>query len=217
MNEHHVNHIQTAVRGREAEVAMNLERIDIEPHNVSCSLQTVQSQKTRIRFKVCFDLDVCSSCPHAGSCPTIEQNNCRVCHFTEEMVEMHKRVHAIALLPLEQRKIRPNVEASVKEYTEAFNHKGKLRIRGKLKTMVFAFAMSIGINFGRIFRQLIENPQLYPDFCRLKRLVAGFQTLVISAMDEFTKSLRFLSRKYQRTCLKYLFVNFFADFKGGPF
>ncbi|MCW8800639.1 MAG: transposase [Desulfobacter sp.] len=217
MNEHHVNHIQTAVRGREAEVAMNLERIDTERHNVSCPRQTVQSQKTRTRFKACFNLDVCSSCPHAGGCPAIEQNNCRVFYFTEEMVEMQKRIHAIDLLPLERRKIRPNVEASVKEYTKAFNHKGKLRIRGKFKTMLFAFAMSIGINFGRIFRQCIENPQLYPDFCRLKRLVAGFRILVTSAVDEFTRCLHFLCRKCQRACPEYPFVNLSAGFENGPF
>ncbi|MBN1759621.1 MAG: hypothetical protein JW863_14940 [Chitinispirillaceae bacterium] len=123
MNEHHVNYIQTAVRGRVAEVAMNLERIDADQYNVSCPQQTVQSQKTKMRFKACFNLNVCSVCQHAGGCPAIEQNNCRVFYFTEEMVEMQKRVHAIGLLPLERRKIRPNVEATVKEYTKAFNHR----------------------------------------------------------------------------------------------
>jgi hypothetical protein len=217
MNEHHVNHIQTAVRGRVAEVAMNLERIDSDRHNVSCPQQTVQSQKTKRRFKACFDLAVCSACQHAGGCPAIEQNNCRVFYFTEEMVEMQKRVHTIELLPLERRKIRPNVEASVKEYTKAFNHKKKLRIRGRFKTMLFAFAMSIGINFGRIFRQLVGNPQLFPGFYGLRRLFAGFLALITPMLDEFKGCLRFLRRKCQRTGHVLPLVNFCVCFENGPF
>jgi len=217
MNEHHVNHIQTAVRGREAQVTMNLERIDTDRYNVSCPQQTVQSQKTRIRFKACFNLAVCSVCRHAGDCPAIEQKCCRVFYFTEEMVEMQKRVHAIELLPLERRKIRPNVEASVKEYTKAFNHKGKLRIRGKFKTMLFAFAMSIGINFGRIFRQLMENPRLFPDFCRLKRHIAGYLAQVTSVVDGFTGYVRLLHRKCQRTECNLSFANIRACFESRPF
>jgi hypothetical protein len=217
MIEHHVDHIQTAVRGRVAEVAMKMERIDADRHNVSCPQQTVQSQNTKTRFKACFDLAVCSACQHIGGCPAIEQNNCRVFYFTEEMVEMQKRVHTIELLPLERRKIRPNVEASVKEYTKAFNHKGKLRIRGRFKTMLFAFAMSIGINFGRIFRQLVGNPQLFPDFLTIKLLITGFLALITLSVDEFTRCLHFLRRKYQRVGLELLHVNFRPIFENGTF
>jgi hypothetical protein len=213
MIEHNVNHIQTAVRGRVAEVAMKIERIDSERHQVSCPLQTAESQKTKTRFKACFDLNVCSTCQYAENCPAIIQNNYRVFYFTEEMVEMQKRVHAIELLPLERRKIRPNIEATVKEYTKPFNHKGKLRIRGKFKTMLFAFAMSIGINFGRIFRYLMENPRLIPGFCAMKLLVAGFPSLIISPRTKFYRCLCFLCRKFERTNENYLIVNFNLNFE----
>jgi hypothetical protein len=217
MIEHHVDHIQTAVRGRVAEVAMKIERIDSDRYNVSCPQQTVQSRKTKTRFKVCFNLTVCCACQHAGGCPAIEQNNCRVFYFSREMVEMQKRVHAIGLLPLERRKIRPNVEASVKEYTKAFNHKGKLRIRGRFKTMLFAFAMSIGINFGRIFRQLVGNPRLFPDLLTIKLLITGFSALITLSVDEFTRCLRFFRRKCQRTGLELLLVNICSCFEYGAF
>ncbi|MBN2266763.1 MAG: hypothetical protein JW725_00285 [Candidatus Babeliaceae bacterium] len=217
MNKHNVNHIQTAVRGRVAEVSIPIERIDAERHNVSCPLQTVQPQKTKTRFKACFDLDVCSTCEHAASCPAIEQNNCRVFYFTEEMVEMQKRVHAIELLPLERRKIRPNVEASVKEYTKAFNHKGKLRIRGRFKTMLFAFAMSIGINFGRIFRHLIKNPRLFPDFSGLKLCIIGFLSHITAMEKECIRCLRFLRLKCQRTGYVLLYVNILTRFENRAF
>lgn len=160
MNEHSINHIQTAVRGRTSEVAIEIKPIDTERYEISCPLQTVQSEKTRTRFKACFDLTKCADCEQAQQCPAIIQNNHRVFYFTDEMVQMQKRVHAIEFLPVERRKLRPNIEATMKEFTKAFNHKGKLRIRGKFKIMLFAFAMSIGINFGRIYRHLVENPQL---------------------------------------------------------
>jgi len=41
-----------------------------------------------------------------------------------------------------------------------FNHKGKLRIRGQFKTMMYACSMGISINFGRIHRYLTVNPSL---------------------------------------------------------
>ena len=64
-------------------------------------------------------------------------------------------------MPPERRKIRPNVEATVKGFTKPFNHKGKLRIRGLFKTMVYAHAMAISINFGRLWRYMGENPDLF--------------------------------------------------------
>jgi hypothetical protein len=47
----------------------------------------------------------------------------------------------------------------VKEFTKPFNHKGKLRIRGLFKTMMYAHAMAISINFGRVWRYIAGNPE----------------------------------------------------------
>lgn len=187
MNMHNVNHIQTAVRGRVAEVPMKIEQTDTEHYHVSCPQQAVQSQETKTRLKACFDLNICSTCQHADNCPAIIQNNCRVFYFTEEMVQMQKRVHAIEALPLERRKLRPNIEATVKEYTMAFNHKGKLRLRGKFKTIVFAFAMSVGINFGRIYRHLMENPHLIPSFARMYALFLAIAGAAGAANDKMLR------------------------------
>jgi hypothetical protein len=63
-------------------------------------------------------------------------------------------------MPLKRRKLRANVEATIKEFVKPFNHKGKLRIRGKFKTMLYACSMGISINFGRIHRYLVVNPDL---------------------------------------------------------
>jgi len=53
------------------------------------------------------------------------------------------------------------VEATIKELAKPLNHKGKLRIRGQFKTMIYAFSRGIAINFGRIYhRYLAVNPDL---------------------------------------------------------
>ena len=81
--------------------------------------------------------------------------------------------------PPKRRKLRPNVEATIKEFVKPLNHKGKLRVRGQFKTMMYACSMGISINFGRIHRYLTVNPNL----CGLLGLMkAGnrlyFKTLV---------------------------------------
>jgi hypothetical protein len=54
----------------------------------------------------------------------------------------------------------PIVEATIKEFVKPLNHKGKLRVRGQFKTMMYACSMGISINFGRIHRYLTVNPDL---------------------------------------------------------
>ncbi len=210
MDIHTVNHIQTAVRGRIAEVPMKIARTDAEHYQVSCPQQTVQSQETQTRLKACFDLNICSTCQYAESCSTIIQNNCRVFYFTDEMVQMQERVHAIELLPLERRKIRPNIEATVKEYTMAFNHKGKLRVRGKFKAMLFAFATSIGINFGRIFRHLMENPHLIPSLARICTLFLAITRTVGAAYDNFLRCVMVFYAENFKELKNTLFMSIFT-------
>ena len=88
---------------------------------------------------------------------------------TLEMPVNGYRNRNIKSLPPERRKLRPNVEATVKEFTKPFNHKGKLRVRGLFKTMVYAHARAISINFGRVWRYMAENP----DFFALLNLLCG--------------------------------------------
>jgi len=53
-------HIQTAVRGWKSKVEMKIEETEGE-YEVSCPLQKVKSEKTRIRYKACFDKGVCET------------------------------------------------------------------------------------------------------------------------------------------------------------
>ncbi len=153
-----ITHVQTAVRGRKAEVEMEIEEVSRGEYLVHCPHQSVRSQTTRKRYKACFDLTVCKQCSQAGRCCAKEQRTARVYYFDRADYLQGKRNRNIKSLPPERRKLRPNVEATVKEFTKPFNHKGKLKVRGTFKTMLYAFSMGIAINFGRVWRYLAENP-----------------------------------------------------------
>jgi len=174
MEELEITHIQTAVRGRKAEVAIEIEEVSEGDYTVKCPKQTVHSQKTKTRHKTCFDIEICKQCSLKSSCPAKEQGDKRTYYFDRSDYLLGKRNRNIKSLPPERRKLRPNVEATVKEFTKPFNHKGKLRVRGLFKTMVYAHAMAISINFGRVWRYLDENPNYFAlrklVFCILESL-----------------------------------------------
>lgn len=201
MQEHTINHIQTAVRGRTPGVAIEIKETKPGQHNVSCPQQSTQSQNTRKRYKACFDMTICSQCPYAEECQTIKQKESRVFYFDEEMVKLQHRIHAIEQLPIERQKIRPNIEATVKEYTKAYNHKGKLKVRGIFKTILFAFTMSIGINFGRIYRYILENPHLFLGYSHINSILKA----IGHAIGHYHKCLELFMPNFQRTVSKYTF------------
>ena len=169
MEELGIAHVQTAVRGRKAEVSMEIEELSDEQYTVKCPCQIVSSQKTKTRNKACFDLEICKQCSLSGNCPAKQQSDKRTYYFDRSDYLFGKRNRNIRSLPPERRKLRPNVEATIKEFTKPFNHKGKLRVRGLFKTMVYAHAMAISINFGRLWRYMAENP----DFFALPNLLCG--------------------------------------------
>jgi hypothetical protein len=161
MEELEITHVQTAVRGRKAKVSMEIEEISEEQYTVKCPRQTVRSQKTKTRHKACFDAEICEQCPFSEACPAKQQSDKRIYYFDRSDCLLGKRNRNIKSLPPERRKLRPNVEATVKEFTKPFNHKGKLRVRGLFKTMMYAHAMAISINFGRVWRYIAENPDFF--------------------------------------------------------
>jgi len=169
MEELEITHIQTAVRGRKAEVSMEIEEVSDGQYKVKCPHQCVSSEKARKRYKACFDVKICKQCPLSRNCPAKEQSDKRTYYFDRSDYLLGKRNRNIKSLPPERRKLRPNVEATVKEFTKPFNHKGKLKVRGLFRTMVYAHAMAISINFGRVWRYIAENP----DFFGLLDLLCG--------------------------------------------
>ena len=114
-------------------------------------------------------MEICTQCPLSSNCSAKQQSDKRTYYFDRSDYLLGKRNSNIKLLPPERRKLRPNVEATVKEFTKPFNHKGKLRVRGLFKTMMYAYAMAISINFGRVWRYMAE----IPDFLGLPHLLCG--------------------------------------------
>ena len=170
MEELEITHVQTAVRGRQAEVSMEIEEVSDGQYKVKCPHQCVSSEKARKRYKACFDVEICKQCPLSSHCPAKQQSDKRTYYFDRSDYLLGKRNRNIKSLPPERRKLRPNIEATVKEFTKPFNHKGKLRVRGLFKTMVYAHAIAISINFGRVWRYMTENP----DFLRCRIFFAAF-------------------------------------------
>ncbi|MBC8383596.1 MAG: transposase, partial [Candidatus Cloacimonetes bacterium] len=146
--------IQTAIRGRKAKLptSWQIEKDEENNYYVTCpNQQTVKAEPTKTRFKACFKSSICSACANRDKCPTVIQKHCHCYYFNREDFLSKQRHKNICDLPLDKRKIRPNVEASVCEFTRKMNNH-KLKVRGAFKAALFVFSVAIAINFGRIYR-----------------------------------------------------------------
>ena len=123
----------------------------------------------------------------------------------------NKRNRNINSIPKERRKIRPNVEALMKEF-KTKTQAGKLKVRGLFKTSLFAYNMGIAINFGRIYRYVSEknikeafsfNLKVFLAKISSKKQIVNFQTKlfrqILKSKTYFT-TLR-LSIKYETLCI----------------
>lgn len=149
-------HITTAVKGRKNEIEKKIEQTGQSPdvYTVECPFQKVESTPTRKRHKVCFDMNICRQCPLKERCQ-IFKNKGRY-YFTHEDYLQNSRNRNIHSIPEDRRKLRPNVEALMNEF-KIRTPGGKLKVRGLFKTSMFAFNTGIAINFGRIYRYIIQT------------------------------------------------------------
>ncbi len=151
MEKHEVRHVVTGIRGHRSEVEIDIVEND-DTYCVSCPKQNVIATKARKRWKAAFDHDICLDCAFAESCPTQQLKSGRAFYFERKDFLARQRWKNLQKIPENRRNLRPNVEATIKEFTRVFNHKGKLPYRGGFRAGVYAFSMAIGINFGRIMR-----------------------------------------------------------------
>lgn len=151
MEELGIRHIQTAIKGQTSAVSFTIEQPSEGTYQVSCPHQVATSSPTPTRFKALFEQSTCDQCPLASVCPTIQQKTQRVYYFSHDDYLRNTRHRQITNIPAERRKIRPNVEATVREFKRRMPD-GKLKVRGAFRTRVFTVLNAIGINFGRIFR-----------------------------------------------------------------
>jgi len=150
-----ITQITTAVRGRESEIEKKIEQISQSPdvYTVECPGQKAVSTPTKQRYKVRFDKNICNECPLKEQCQIFKAKGRY--YFGHEDYLLGKRNSNIKNIPKERRKLRPNVEALMKEF-KSRTQNGKTKVRGQFKTSLFAFNVGIAINFGRIFRYIIE-------------------------------------------------------------
>jgi len=155
-DKHTITPIQTAIRGREnsgVKITINQISAGEDKYLVGCPNQTVEAELGRKHFKAEFDLSICSSCTFASVCKLQKKKSAKVYYFTEEEYHKKQRLESIQQIPKERRSLRTNVEATVSEFTRKM-HNRKLKVRGLFKTELFAFAVGIGVNFGRVYRYL---------------------------------------------------------------
>jgi len=158
MEQNNITLVTTAVRGRESEIEKTItQSADNEKeYTVKCPEQTVISSPTKKRNKAIFDIEKCNKCPLKEKC-NIFKNKGKF-YFKHSDFLKNERNKNILKIPKERRKIRPNIEATIKEF-KGKTKAGKLKVRGMFKASLFAFAMGISINFGRIYRLSLEKGQ----------------------------------------------------------
>ena len=152
-----ITQIQTAIRGKQSAVSIEIEQVNDTTYKVVCPCQTIISQPTRTRNKALFELEICKQCSFASQCPTIEMRSYRTYYFIHKDYLTKRRQININTIPKQRRKLRNNIEATVHEFTCKM-HRKKLKVRGAFKTALFAYCVGVGINFGRIYRLLLDNP-----------------------------------------------------------
>jgi hypothetical protein len=151
MEEMGIVQIQTAIKGRESAVDITIAKNDTGTYDVRCPYQTARVHATRKRMKAVMCGSVCSACPLRENCPSQERKVGRVIYFDEQDLLRQERHRNILALPPELRKLRPNVEATIREFSRRFEGR-KLKVRGLFKAQLFALMTAIGINFGRVYR-----------------------------------------------------------------
>lgn len=167
MDEHEIMLIQTAVRGRKAYVKFLIEELPNETYNVTCEYgqKVVATKATKgkdaKRHKAVFNHDICLTCPLYGICNSQVMGGKRVIkkriwYFGKDKILLQRRLKNRDLIPVERRKLRSNVEATVKELKRGMKG-GKVRVRNRAKVKIYLYFTAIGVNLTRIHKYLNDS------------------------------------------------------------
>lgn len=190
MEEYNIVHVTTAIKGREKSVAITIDqnKDDLQEYTVQCPHQKTKSSPTSKKYKVKFSTEECSGCALKDKC-NVFKNNGRF-YFTHSDYLQNQRSRNIRKIPKERRKVRPNVEALMKEFKSRTNA-GKLKVRGEYKANQFAFSVAIGINFGRIYRLKMKNPGVFDNVSSyITTLIARIINLSSLGVNNFNPLFR---------------------------
>lgn len=178
MESNTIMQIQNAIRGRKAYAKFIIRQTDSKEYWVTCENgQKVKAEKSNKgkkakSFKAVFNYNTCLKCPLSDKCKAnisgVKINRPkRTWYFTEEKIRLHKRQENIHKIPGNRRKLRANVEASVKEVKRGMKN-GKVRIRGIVKAGFYLSLTSIAVNLTRIHKHLSERDLDKINKCNVK-------------------------------------------------
>ncbi len=159
MDEYNITQIPTAIRGATSSVKIDIICDDDNNYSVKCEggqLIKAEGVRSGKRLKAVFDFNKCLSCKLNNICKiqsikSRKGTTKRVWYFDEGNILRYQRNQNIYLIPKERLKIRANVEATVKEVKRGIKN-GKVRIRRKLRVMLYLYMTSIAVNLTRIHK-----------------------------------------------------------------
>ena len=184
--------IQTAVRGRKSQSKVILEKDGAGDFWVSCSQgQRVKGEITTgtegaRHGRAVFDDDRCKLCPYQNKCLARpvggkRTEKKRIWYFNEIKILSHQRSHNIYKIPEERRKLRSNVEATIKEVKRGIKN-GKSRLRGLIRNSYYLTLTSISVNLTRIHKyEIIKD--LFDCFCLIMKDLLPRTVPILIAYD----------------------------------
>lgn len=183
--EHKVLHVETGSKMGHAKVNMVYSPDENGGYAVKCpGGQTAAGIPTRKRWKAVFDGTACAKCPHRESCPATnpEHGRTRTFYFEESWAKSSVRSRNIDKIPESRRKLRSNVESTVRSCHRNRGPTGKLHIRGLIRTRIEMVCNAIAVNFNRIVRAELAG------IAKTDEITAGHpgQGLFAAAMEAFS-------------------------------
>jgi hypothetical protein len=175
LQEQHVEHIQTAIRGRSpspdklhlADFTFKLNE-DGKLVKVTCSqgqIVAVQTSSQKKAFVAHFDAEICQTCPLRDKCPAQpgKRDGRHHLRFTQAEAQAAARRRRSQEQQKEGRNLRAAVEATVRSVKHPFAA-GKLPVRGRFRVACMLIGSAAVANVRRIQRYLeskmkAEKPQ----------------------------------------------------------
>lgn len=183
MDKHKINHIQTAIKGRECDRTIEIERgVGRNTYYVSCPQQYVKAMPEGGKYEAKLDSEKCLKCTNKQCAMAGGKNKKCVYSFDKQDYLRLKRIKNIEKIPKNRKYLRNNIEATGREY-RAMETDGKLKVRGDFKTAVFAILGAVAINFGRIYRKLMKSGE------NISNYINFYLNFVQKFADFFVKEL----------------------------
>jgi hypothetical protein len=168
MREHGVDHVQSAIRGRQpSEDRLGLDEFDWEtnpdgePQHVTCprgqQAKVTQGRKAH-RYRAAFDDAECQECPFLDRCRTkpLKRTPERVLRFSQQDVNVALRRQRSA----EARNSGQNLRAAVEATMWSLKHpsgNGKVSVRGRPRVSMTMIGSAFMSNARRIHRHLADR------------------------------------------------------------